>query len=33
MLAGGFRIVEMSQRYVKGPRPMTWISTGVAEPT
>ena len=30
--AGGFRIVEMSQRYVKGPRPMAWISTGVAEP-
>jgi len=26
----GFRVVELQQQYVKGPRPMTWISTGVA---
>lgn len=26
----GFRVVELQQHYVKGPRPMTWISTGVA---
>lgn len=26
----GFRVTELKQQYVKGPRPMTWISTGVA---
>lgn len=29
---GGFDIVELDQHYVTGPRPMTWISTGVARP-
>lgn len=30
LAAGGFKIGEMQQRYLKGPRPMTWVSSGWA---
>lgn len=26
----GFRIEQMTRQYLKGPRPMTWVSTGAA---
>ncbi|MES0872424.1 class I SAM-dependent methyltransferase [Sinimarinibacterium thermocellulolyticum] len=30
IVAGGFRIDELAQRYLKGPRPMTYVYSGVA---
>ncbi|MES2681919.1 MAG: methyltransferase domain-containing protein [Pseudomonadota bacterium] len=30
LTAGGFSIGEMEQKYLKGPRPMTWVSSGWA---
>lgn len=32
LAAGGFTIREMQRRYLKGPRPMTYVSTGQAVP-
>ncbi|MES2885723.1 MAG: hypothetical protein V4709_13015 [Pseudomonadota bacterium] len=30
LIAGGFTIGDMQQQYLKGPRPMTWVSSGWA---
>ena len=30
LTAGGFTIGEMEQKYLKGPRPMTWVTSGWA---
>lgn len=30
LTTGGFKIGEMQQKYLKGPRPMTWVTSGWA---